>query len=215
MLFSLLADIPYNKGARGLWMDNLYLEYKPKIDKCFDEIKALIEQYEKMLTRNPRDRYAESKQSQLYFYLTQKKKDLQDMPNRRGEYEYYIDDMNKHIQGAKKGFNDQYSEKVSSKNLSDARKALDKGIADFNASLKEIKDFNTKYKQKGNHTDNYAAIRVMHEIESAMLLYQDDFLKEKQKPSPQYDEFVNRIESATSYYRRLVKATIRDQQYYG
>ena len=197
-------------------MENLYQEYKPKIDKCFNELKMWIEKYEQILTRNPKDQIAENKQTQLYIYLNNKKKELEDLRNHRSYYDAYVEEMNNYIAGVKKSFEEKYLGKFfSSKSLSDAKKALEKCVEELTVSLKEIKDFNTKYKQKGNHTDNYAAIKVMKEIESKIQYYKDELVKEEKKSAPNYSELINRFESASSYYRRYVKSTIRDQQYYG
>lgn len=197
-------------------MGNLYQEYKPKIDKCFNELKTWIEKYEQILTRNPKDQFAENKQTQLYFYLNNKKKELEDLQNHRSYYDVYIEEMNNYIAGVKKSFDEKYLGKFfSSKSLNDAKKALEKCVEELTVSLKEIKDFNTKYKQKGNHTDNYAAIKVMKEIESKIQYYKDELVNEQKKSAPNYLELINRFESGYNYYRRLVKSTIRDQQYYG
>lgn len=198
-------------------MGDLYQEYKPKIDKCFNELKTWIEKYEQILTRNPKDQIAENKLTQLYIYLNNKKKELEELRNHWSYYDAYVEEMNSYIAGVKKFFDEKYLNKISSKSVTEkeAKKALDKCVEELTASLKEIKDFNTKYKQKGNHTDNYAAIKVMKEIESKIQYYKDELVNEQKKSAPNYSELINRFESASSYYRRCVKSTIRDQQYYG
>ena len=197
-------------------MENFYEKYKSQIDKCFKEIDELIDLYKNILAKNPHDQNAENKQSQLYFFKNQKKNDLKDMPNREYDYMDYIDSMNKYISSQRENYNDTYIGKVkSSYTKKDAKEALDKAIIVLDAAYKELKGFNLKYKAKGNHTDNYAAIKVMKEIEKAKISYKEELIKEEKKPSPNYENYIKHVESDANYYRKYAKSTIRDQQYYG
>ena len=197
-------------------MESFYEKYKPQIDKCFKEIDELIDLYKIILAKNPHDQNAENKQSQLYFFKNQKKNDLKDMPNREYDYVDYIDSMNKYISSQKEYFNDTYIGKTkSSHTKKEAKEALDKALIVLDATYKELKDFNLKYKAKGNHTDNYAAIKVMKEIEEAKISYKEELIKEEKKTSPDYESYINKVESDSNHYKKYAKSTIRDQQYYG
>ena len=197
-------------------MENFHEKYRPQIDKCFKEIDELIALYEKILAKNPRDQNAENKRSQLYFYKNQKKNDLKDMPNREYDYMDYIDSMNKYISSQRENYNDTYIGKAkSSYTKKDAKEALDKALVELDAAYKELKDFNLKYKAKGNHTDNYAAIKAMKEIEKAKISFKEELIKEEKKPSPDYESYINHVKSDSNHYSKYAKSTIRDQQYYG
>ena len=192
----------------------LYEKYKPEIDKVIEDIKKVIKLYDEVLTKNPKDSYAEKKQNELYIYLNKKKKDLKDMPNRADEFEYYISEMKKYLANARSEYNKSYAGRVrADATKEDAKKAFIAASAEFRALIKKLRDFNNQYKQneRGNHTDNYAAMKLMKEIEEKIGKYDSELSKEEQTTKPNYDKYIQGLNSAIEYYKKNVESTIRDQ----
>jgi len=195
-------------------MAYLYGKYKPEIDQIIEDIKKVIKLYDEVLTKNPKDSYAEKKQYQLFIYLNKTKKDLLDLPNRADEIEYFISEMRKYLENARSEYNKSYAGRVRpDATKEDAKKAFMTASDEFRALIKKLRDFNNKYKQneRGNHTDNYAAMKLMKEIEEKIGYYDSELSKEEQAAKPNYDKYINRLNSIIEYYKKNVESTIRDQ----
>ena len=193
-------------------MASLYWNYKPEIDKCIEEIKKIIQLYDVVLTKDPKDSYAAKKQYRLFVDLDKKKNEMLDLPDDDEKLKKFIIDFKEYISNAQSEYDKTYAGKLRpDATKEDAKKAFIKASDEFQKLIKRLTDFNNQYKSKGNHTDNYACVKLMNELEGKIEYYETELLKEEQVLKPNYDKYILRLDSIIEYYKRNVESTIRDQ----
>ena len=191
----------------------IYEKYKPEIDKCVEDIRKIIQLYNVVLTKDPKDSYAEKKQRELYTYLNEMKKELRDLPNSDEGYIKYISKMKEYFLNAQDEYDKTYAGKLRpDATKEDAKKALIKAIDEFQKLIKRLTDFNNQYKSKGNHTDNYACVKLINELKEKVMKYESESLKEEKPLKPNYDKYIYGLNIVIEYYKKLVESTIRDQK---